>query len=122
MCMNFFSSALHVLISMNKFADVEVIIKILKHFDKLDLLQIRNDSGRTPLHLAIMCHNSKLVQFLLNCFALVGTADVDLNTSLHYAIKEGVGLDILKYLVVDRPRERVSSYIDSKNTGNYFIN
>lgn len=104
---------------MNKFSDAEVVIKILKYFNKLDLIRVRNDSGQTHLHLAIMCNNCKLVLILLECFALVGTADVDLNTSLHYAIKENVGLNILKYLVLDRPKEVVASYIDSKNSREY---
>lgn len=104
---------------MNKFADVEGVIKIMKHYNKLDLLHICNESGQTPLHLAIRCNNCRLVFGLLDCYAVVGIPDVDLNTPLHYAIKDGVGTNILKYLVRDRTREHVTEYIDLKNAGKY---
>lgn len=104
---------------MNKFTDVALVIKIMKSFNKLDLLHICNESGQTALHLAVRSNNCKLVFGLLECYAVVGIPDVHLNTPLHYAIKGGVGMNILKYLLRDRTREPVASYIDFKDAGKY---
>lgn len=85
----------------------------------LDLLKKRNDEDQSPLQLAILCHNVKLVLILLKFSASVTNVDANLNTALHYAIRENASNDILELLLLDRQEEKVANYIDLKNTGKY---
>lgn len=105
--------------------DIVLILKTLIHYKKTDLLDKRNEDEQSPLQLAVMCHNYKLVETLMRMSAFVSTADGKWNTALHYALKENVGVNILECLLQDRVQEKVESYIDLKNNGklqniNYF--
>lgn len=91
---------------------------MLRQSKKLDLLEKRNEEEQTPLHLAILCRNFNLIVILLRFSASVAAVDADSNTALHYAVKEGLGADMLKCFLMDRFGEKVASYIDLKNNGN----
>lgn len=105
------------MISLNRMNDIVLVLKSLIQYKKTDLLEKRNEDGQSPLQLAIMCRNYKLVDTLLKMSALVSTVDGHLNTALHCALKENVGINVLECLLQDRREEKVASYIDLTNSG-----
>lgn len=94
---------------------------MLRQFQKLDLLENKNDDEHTPLQLAIMCHNAYLVTILLKFSTSIANVDSESNTALHVAVKSSVGKEILDTLLQDRPLEKIATYIDSKNNGKSLV-
>ena len=56
---------------------------------KKALLNVRDKSRRTPLHIAARCGNDDAAKILLSRGAFIDARDSNLQTPLHYAIQEG---------------------------------
>lgn len=57
--------------------------------DSLYLLNLQNNFFQTPLHLAVITKQLKIVEILLKCNVAVDIPDYYGNTALHIACREG---------------------------------
>ena len=62
-------------------------------------VNISNDNGITPLHLASMYNVSRLVQKLINKRAIIDAKDIKNNTPLIYACMNNDGINVVKLLI-----------------------
>ncbi|KAK5650289.1 hypothetical protein RI129_001318 [Pyrocoelia pectoralis] len=75
------------------------LLQLVKKFEKGKLLNVRNVSGQTPLHLAVEFGNKTFVEKLIEVQADITVQDKHGNTPLHMAVLEGVPNDILLTLI-----------------------
>lgn len=71
------------------------LLQLVKKFEKGKLLNVKNVSGQSPLHLAVEFCNKTFVEKLTEVQADVTVQDKHGNTPLHMAVLEGVPNDIL---------------------------
>ncbi|XP_056647921.1 nuclear factor NF-kappa-B p105 subunit-like isoform X1 [Diorhabda sublineata] len=110
------TNPLHVSICQKDNESAILLLKMIAFYKMFHLLEKSNADKLTPLHLAVLCHNERMVSSLLLCKAKIATLDSDLNTSLHLAIKSKVCLEILEMLLRNnRECEKVEDFIDWEN-------
>ncbi|CAH1977829.1 unnamed protein product [Acanthoscelides obtectus] len=106
------TNALHVLICRNMFKEVCSLIQLIYHYDKNDLMNIKNSASHTYLHLAVLCQNALIVKLLLRYNANVYVLNEECQTPLHLAVKTNAPLEILEALLQNREHEHVKNYVD----------
>nr|CAH7720625.1 unnamed protein product [Callosobruchus chinensis] len=106
------TNALHVLICQSKLNEVRIISKIIHVYNEGEMMNVKNSSGQTYLHLAVLTQNEMMVKHLLCTKAKVGVGNDDLQTPLHLAVKIFAPLGILEALLQDRVHESVKQYVD----------
>ncbi|XP_047019150.1 NF-kappa-B inhibitor cactus-like [Helicoverpa zea] len=81
------------------------------------LLDVANDDGHTPLHLAVMSGNAVVTRMLVHAGLSLGARDRKGETPLHKATTKG-HIECLQALlapVPEHPRTKLSSVLDQKN-------
>uniref|UniRef100_A0A2A4JBG9 Uncharacterized protein n=1 Tax=Heliothis virescens TaxID=7102 RepID=A0A2A4JBG9_HELVI len=81
------------------------------------LLDVANDDGHTPLHLAVMSGNAVVTRMLVHAGLSLGARDRKGETPLHKATTKG-HIECLQALlapVPEQPRTKISSVLDQKN-------
>ncbi|VEN47308.1 unnamed protein product, partial [Callosobruchus maculatus] len=116
---NNLTNALHVLICQNKLTEARTMIKLIYCYNDGNMMDVKNSSGQTYLHLAVLSQNEMIVKHLLRAKAKVGVVNDELQTPLHLAVKIFAPLGILEALLQDRPYERVKQYVDLTDGGKF---
>lgn len=112
---DFFLSALHVFISLNRKEEVTFILKMFKLSKKFELTNVPNAETQTPLNIAVQCCNEEFVAYLLHCRANPTKQDGQGRTALHIAVMCAAPLSIIEQLVKDQPK----SFLNLEDYGQY---
>lgn len=102
-------------VGQNNVEAATFILKLMIFYQECQLVNVRNIYQQTPLQLAIMCHNERLVEYLMKSGALVKEANDWMNTALHTAVEENVSVGILEKLLEMRDYEKRGEFIDEMN-------
>lgn len=91
-------SVLHMAVMYGKEKELEILLDVLKTYNKLSCVDSKNKEQKTPLHVAAQLKLEKLVELLLSYKADPAIQDTFGNTALHYATTEQ-SIGIVKRLV-----------------------